>query len=189
MDGSDLGPLVLVVGPSGAGKDSLIDGARRALADDPTVHFVRRVITRPNIRGEDHDIVTEAAFEAAERDGAFLLSWRAHGLCYGIPADAQQRRRAGTTVIANVSRSVIEDARLRLPPVRIIAITAPATVLADRLHRRGRESGSDSAERLATAAIALPDGPDVTRLVNDGSLIEGQAAFITALRRICVYAT
>jgi phosphonate metabolism protein PhnN/1,5-bisphosphokinase (PRPP-forming) len=183
-----VGPLVLVVGPSGAGKDSLIDGARCTLSGDPSIHFVRRIITRSEARGEDHDILTEDAFAAAERNGAFLLTWRAHGLCYGIPIGAQEWREGGVTVVANVSRTVIDEARLRLPPVHVIAVTAPATVLAERLRRRGRESAGDSAERLAAAAIALPQGPDVTTIINDGALIEGQAAFVAALRRIRAYA-
>jgi phosphonate metabolism protein PhnN/1,5-bisphosphokinase (PRPP-forming) len=184
-----LAPLVLVVGPSGAGKDSLIDGARRALADDPAIHFARRVITRSAANGEDHDVLDETAFATAERNGAFLLTWRAHGLCYGIPAAAQNHRSDGVTVVANASRAIVDDARRRLAPVHVIAVTAPAEMLAERLYRRGRESGAEWAERLATVSIALPDGPDVTRILNDRSLAEGQALFIAALRRIRAYAT
>lgn len=179
-----LGPLVLVVGPSGAGKDSLIDGARHALAGDSSIHFVRRVITRVVPSGEDHDTLTEAAFDEAERAGAFVLSWRAHGLAYGIPATAQERRRAGIAAVANASRTVIDDARRRLLPLRIIVVTASPKILAERLKRRGRETPEESAERLATAAIALPDGSDVVHVINDRSLEEGQAAFIAALHRV-----
>ncbi|GLR90973.1 hypothetical protein GCM10007857_76890 [Bradyrhizobium iriomotense] len=39
------GHLVLVVGPSVAGKDTLIDFARAQLQSDPDFHFARRVIT------------------------------------------------------------------------------------------------------------------------------------------------
>ena len=81
--------LVLVVGPSGAGKDTLLAAARRALSDDPRFHFVRRVITRAaEAGGEAHEAVTEAEFAARD----FALLWQAHGLRYGIPVDAVEGR-------------------------------------------------------------------------------------------------
>jgi phosphonate metabolism protein PhnN/1,5-bisphosphokinase (PRPP-forming) len=178
-----MGPLILVVGPSGAGKDSLIDGGRGALADDPGIHFVRRTVTRAASSDEDHDSLSLAEFEAAERAGAFLLSWRAHGLAYGIPASVQALRSDGIAVVANVSRTVVDDARRRLAPVRIIVVTAPEPFLAERLRRRGREGGDAAAARLAAAAVTLPTGPDVVTVINDRSLEEGQAAFLAALRQ------
>ena len=97
---------VLVVGPSGAGKDTLLDAARGALAGDPRFRFVRRVITRPaDPGGEDHEPVTEADF--ATRD--FALQWQAHGLRYGIPADIAVDLAAGLVVVANVSRAIIAE--------------------------------------------------------------------------------
>jgi len=45
------GAFVAVVGPSGAGKDTLIAHARDALAGEPQVEFVRRVITRRSTSG------------------------------------------------------------------------------------------------------------------------------------------
>ena len=183
MSEGALGPLVLVVGPSGAGKDSLIEGARRLLAGDPKVHFARRVITRPAI-GEEHDTLSPRQFDEAERAGAFILSWRAHGLAYGIPASVQARRRKGTIAVANVSRSVVDRARRELQPVRVVAVTAPVDILVDRLERRGRESPGEVLERLPQAEIALPRGPDVTLLVNDGPLERAVAAFLEALRRV-----
>ena len=52
--------LVAIVGPSGAGKDTLIRGA---LAARPDLHLARRVITRPaDTDSEDFDSVTEADF-------------------------------------------------------------------------------------------------------------------------------
>jgi phosphonate metabolism protein PhnN/1,5-bisphosphokinase (PRPP-forming) len=118
--------LVLVVGPSGAGKDTLLEAARQALADDPRFRFVRRVITRPaEAGGEAHEAVTETEF--ATRD--FALQWQAHGLRYGIPADA-----IGDAIItvANVSRLVIAEAAQRFP-IRVIEVTAAPEILAVRL--------------------------------------------------------
>jgi ribose 1,5-bisphosphokinase len=166
--------LVLVVGPSGAGKDSLLNAARAAFRDDARIHFVRRVITRPrDLGGEDHEPVTEAEFAARD----FALSWTAHGLRYGIPAEAM---RAAPVVVANVSRGVIADAAAR-HAVRVIEVTAPPAILAARLKARGRESADDVSRRLSRSAV-IPDGVAVTTICNDGSLAEGVELFVAALR-------
>jgi hypothetical protein len=106
------GPLVLVVGPSGAGKDSIITGAAERLRDCTEFVFVRRTITRPREAGGEPHVAASAAEFAERRDaGSFLLHWSAHGLDYGIPVTVAADRAAGRTVIANVSRSVIAEAR------------------------------------------------------------------------------
>ena len=81
------GVLFLIVGPSGVGKDTLIESARETLAQDSQFVFARRVITRPaEAGGEAHEAISEADFHRAEETGAFMASWRAHGLAYGIRA-------------------------------------------------------------------------------------------------------
>jgi len=173
--------LVLVVGPSGAGKDSLLNAAREVFRDDARIHFARRVITRPRDHGrsdrggEDHEPVTGAEF--AVRD--FALSWTAHGLSYGIPAEVL---RAAPVVVANISRGAIAEAAARYP-VRVIEVTAPPAVLAARLKARGRESADDVARRLSRLA-AIPDGVTVTTVCNDGSLAGGVERFVAALMLI-----
>ncbi|HET6184622.1 MAG TPA: phosphonate metabolism protein/1,5-bisphosphokinase (PRPP-forming) PhnN [Acetobacteraceae bacterium] len=172
----EAGTLVLVVGPSGAGKDTLLAHARRALAGDARFRFVRRVITRPaEAGGEEHDAVNAAEF-ARRR---FALSWQAHGLSYGVPEDVADDLRAGRVVVANVSRAVVAEAALRFP-VRLIEVTAPASVLAARLAARGREAAGDIAARLARR-VALPPGVRVARVVNDAGLEDGVRAFVDAL--------
>ena len=167
--------LILVVGPSGAGKDTLLEAAKRALADDPRFRFARRVITRPaNALGEDHEAVTEAGF--ASRDLA--LQWQAHGLRYGIPSEAIAE---GCVTVANASRTVIAEAARRFD-VRVIEVTAPPDVLAARLASRGREGEADVASRLARD-VALPPDIPVERVVNDGTLEQGAARLIAALYR------
>ena len=168
--------LVLVVGPSGAGKDTLLNAVRRALAGDPRFRFVRRVITRPaDPAGEDHEPVTEAEF--ATRD--FALRWQAHGLRYGIPADIADDLARGVVVVANVSRAVIAEAATRFP-VRVIEITAPPHILAQRLAMRGRETEADIAARLARS-VPLPDNVAADTVVNDTTPEIGAERFLAAL--------
>ena len=172
--------LVLVVGPSGAGKDSLLDGARAALAADDRFRFVRRAITRPaEAGGEAHEALSDADFLTHQAAGGFALDWQAHGLRYGIPRDIEADLAAGRVVVANVSRAVIETARQRYP-TRVIEITAPTEVLARRLAARGRESATDIAERLARS---VPLAGDVEQVMNDGTLEKGIARFVAALNR------
>jgi phosphonate metabolism protein PhnN/1,5-bisphosphokinase (PRPP-forming) len=170
--------LVLVVGPSGAGKDTLLDLARAALAGDPRFRFVRRVITRPaDAGGEAHEAVTEAAFAAR----SFALAWQAHGLRYGIPSDIAADITAGRVVVANVSRGVIAEAAAHFP-MRVIEITAPPEVLAARLATRGRESVADVAVRLART-VSIPDGVPIETVINDATVEAGAARFLAALNR------
>lgn len=177
--GSARGTLVLVVGPSGAGKDSLIAWCRERLAGDAGVVFPRRVVTRPADAGaEDHDVASEAGFAAALACGAFALHWRAHGLGYGIPATIAADLAAGRNVVVNVSRAVLDEARGRFPPVRIAVVTAPPEVLAERLRRRNREAVDDIAGRLARAAAYAPTGSDVVLIDNAGRLEDAGARLV-----------
>ena len=79
--------VLCIVGPSGAGKDTLINYARNALTDDPRFVFPQRWITRPSDRcGENHRVISLEQFAQMKQDGGFFLDWQAHGLSYGIPA-------------------------------------------------------------------------------------------------------
>jgi ribose 1,5-bisphosphokinase len=142
------GRFILVVGPSGAGKDTVLGGVRQRCAGDPAVVFPRRVVTRPVSEAEDHDSLTPEAFDAALAENAFALWWPAHGLKYGIPRAVDNDIRAGRAVVCNVSRAIVADMRARYANVETVLITAPPDVLAARLSKRGRESGSDVSERL-----------------------------------------
>ena len=172
----------LVVGPSGAGKDTLIDAARHQLASDRRFRFVRRDITRPrDAGGEEHNPIDHQAFSRQCAAGAYALHWEAHGLGYGIPADIAADLQAGRIVVASVSRSVIEDAAKKFP-VRVLEITAPPTLLAQRLATRGREGAADIAARLSRS-VPLPQSIDVVTIVNDGTPEQGAARVLAELRR------
>jgi ribose 1,5-bisphosphokinase len=172
------GRLVLVVGPSGAGKDTLIDLARAALKDDPTVVFPRRVVTRTASAAEAHDSMSAEAFERAARAGAFALTWDAHGLRYGIPAGIDGDIRAGRTVVCNVSRAIIDAARQRYADVVVALVTAPPELLAARLAARGREG--DIAQRLARAD-AFADIKADCLIATTGAPEAGAAALMAAV--------
>ncbi|MEQ8249699.1 MAG: phosphonate metabolism protein/1,5-bisphosphokinase (PRPP-forming) PhnN [Oceanibaculum nanhaiense] len=177
------GYLVLVVGPSGAGKDSLLDGARAALAGDPRFVFARREITRPaDSGGEDHIAVSRPDFEQRRDGGLYALSWDAHDLGYGIPKGVEADLAAGRIVIANVSRGVLEEARGKYGRVAIVSISVSPEILAARLRARGRETEAQIEGRLARAAAFKVTGPDVIDIRNDGDLAESVAAFVAALR-------
>ena len=167
--------FVLVVGPSGAGKDTLLRLVREALAGEPRVLFPRRVITRPESAAEAHDTLDEAGFLAAQAAGRFCLHWGAHGLRYGIPASAAEAARQGSVVVCNVSRGVVAPARASLPGVTAVEITAPAEVLAARLAQRGRAEDGDLAQRLARQASA-----DVELRIMNDSTAEAGAALLLA---------
>lgn len=173
--------LVLVVGPSGAGKDTLLDFARAALAGEERIRFVRRVITRPvEAGGEPHEPVTEAEFARREAAGGFAIVWRAHGLRYGIPADISLDIDAGRVVVANISRALVADAATRFT-ARVIEITAPPDLLARRLAARGREDAVDVARRLSRA-IVLPVPVPRDVIMNDGTVEQGGRRLVALLR-------
>ncbi|WP_233553089.1 phosphonate metabolism protein/1,5-bisphosphokinase (PRPP-forming) PhnN [Teichococcus wenyumeiae] len=174
-----------VVGPSGAGKDTLLGSARAALSQDPRFVFARRAITRPpetsqHAGAEDHLPMSEAEFIAARDRGAFALHWQAHGLLYGIPRDIEADLAAGRVVIANLSRAVLAEANTRYR-LRVIEVTAPTAILAARLAQRGRETAEEIAERLMRQP-ALPQGLEVVQVVNDTSAEAGAARLLRALR-------
>lgn len=174
--------LVAVVGPSGAGKDTLMEGARAALGDDARFRFVRRCITRPaDAGGEPHEALTPEAFATCRAQGGFALWWEAHGLSYGLPRDIEAELEASRVVVANLSRHALAKAAERYP-LRVLLITAPVELRAARLAARGREAVADIAARLSRDA-GLPPGLEVETVSNDADVAEGVARVVAALNR------
>ena len=156
------GAFVAVVGPSGAGKDTLIAHAKAALAEEPQVDFVRRVITRPSDgQTEDHDTLADAEFLEAEAEGAFALAWKAHGLRYGLPASVDRAIENGHVAVANVSRGALPALRQRYANVAVVEVTADPEILASRLVGRGRESRGEILARLARTVACDTTGSSI----------------------------
>jgi ribose 1,5-bisphosphokinase len=162
------GRLVLVVGPSGAGKDTLLRLARAACVDDHDIVFPRRIVTREASADEDNVAVAPQEFRRAREHGDFAMHWEAHGHSYGLPAEINDDIRAGRTVVVNVSRTVLGAMRQAYANVVVVAITAPPDVLAARLAARGRRSDGDIAERLTRNVDDASAHADVT-ILNAGS--------------------
>ena len=163
------GRLILVVGPSGAGKDTLLGLARAACADDSSIVFPRRVVTREASSFEDNEQMSLDAFQQARSQGDFAVHWEAHGHCYALSRAIDDDIRARRTVVANVSRTVIEALRRAYADVVVILITAPAEVLAERLAARARSSDGRLADRLGRAVDDAATAPDVV-ITNVGSV-------------------
>jgi ribose 1,5-bisphosphokinase len=179
------GALVLVVGPSGAGKDTLIGAAQQALGGDARFVFPRRVVTRHAVAAlEDHDSIDREGFEAARRSGQFALDWEAHGLCYGLPASIDTEVGLGRIVVANVSRRVVPEALRKYGRAKVVLITADAAVRAGRLAGRGRESPAEIEARLKREGAPVPEGVAAVVIDNSGPLESGIAAFVGALGEI-----
>ena len=179
------GALVLVVGPSGAGKDTLIGAARDTLADDARFVFPRRVVTRTAmVEIEDHDSVEPTEFARQKLRGAYALDWEAHGLCYGVPAAIDTDVAAGRVVVVNTSRRVIERALETYPSCYVLLVTARPEIRAMRLATRGRESAAEVAARLAREGAPVPEGIDPVIIDNSGALVDGAERFVAALKRI-----
>lgn len=162
------GRLIGVVGPSGAGKDSLMQALAEAR---PELTLVRRTITRaPGGRGEDYEPVSDAEFLRRAEAGEFCLNWQAHGLRYGIPSDIVQRVALGEELLANLSRRVLATAQMRFPGFLVLNVTARPETLAARLRGRGREDVAQIQARLSRDVDAFSKGMNVAQINNDGSL-------------------
>jgi ribose 1,5-bisphosphokinase len=178
------GRLFLIVGPSGAGKDTVIAQVATQLVPDDSVILARRVITRPVHPGgaEQHIPVTPAAFARLRAAGAFALDWDSHDLSYGIGTEVRGWLAAGMTVIANGSRAALPGARAAFGPVLIATeITARPKTLAARLAARGRESAADIAARLARTT-GMPPAPVDLTIPNDGTPEQAAAMLLAAIR-------
>ncbi|MCY1666402.1 phosphonate metabolism protein/1,5-bisphosphokinase (PRPP-forming) PhnN [Rhizobium sp. SL86] len=182
-EASSEGTMVVVVGPSGAGKDTLIDYIRKMLSGRSEIHFVKRTITRPaEAGGEDHTPATEAEFSALRAAGSFCVDWQAHGLHYGIPSAVCDVLRGGGLAIANGSRSALPHFSAAFPNLLVVNIVAKPEVLAERLKTRGRESENDIAARLRRSEeFTIPPGYRCVTIDNSGDLKDAGEAFLSVL--------
>ncbi len=177
------GVFVCVVGPSGAGKDTLIRHAATQLRQREDVLFVRRLVTRPPGDFEDHDSLTEKAFATGVARKHFALTWRAHGQGYAVPLIAVSAVRLGMIAVCNLSRGAIDDAERVFGNVVTVIVDAPADVIAARLAARGRE-GPSAIEARSKREAEISDFSANHVIVNDGPIAAGGAALVAIIEQL-----
>jgi ribose 1,5-bisphosphokinase len=168
---ADLPPLVYVMGASGSGKDTLLRHVRAMSAPEDRILVAHRYITRASGADEASVALTEDEFARREALGCFALSWRSHGLAYGVGVEIDAWMAAGVTVLVNGSRAYLPQACVRYPGLCAVEVAVDAATLKQRLARRGRESGQAISDRLARAAAVfdVPAGCEHMILDNNGA--------------------
>lgn len=164
------GLWVFVCGPSGAGKDSVMNWAAAALAERNDIVFSRRIVTRASQPGSDHDPVTSQQFSRLIGDGGLVWSWEAHGFHYGIASHYAPLVAAGKIVVVNGSREHAYSLG-SMAQVRIVQIVADPAQLATRLEKRGRDAHDEVTRRLARNELFYDLRADCT-ILNQGELAD-----------------
>lgn len=178
------GVLLYVIGASGSGKDSLMSYARSSLAQDSSVVFAHRYITRPlDAGGENHIALSEVEFDSRLKRNLFPMHWRSHGMCYGVGTELNHWLAEGLTVILNGSRAYLAEASKNYPELMPVLIEVSPEVLRERLNARGRENASDIESRLMRAKeFERLNHAKLLRFSNDASLDETGPAFVQLIR-------
>ncbi|MDX1809672.1 MAG: hypothetical protein R3331_09050 [Sulfurospirillaceae bacterium] len=167
--------IVLIVGPSGVGKDTLINSVKGKI----DANFVKRYITRVPDSHEQNYFVENSEFEKLKKEGFFVSSWDAHSNQYGIALD---EIKEGLNIIS-VSRSAIKDFEKVFDDVVTINISLSKDALYKRLKNRNRESENEIQERLASSDQDIK-AKKLIQFSNDLPLDISSAKFLELLGEI-----
>jgi ribose 1,5-bisphosphokinase len=179
------GTLILVVGNSGSGKDSIINGAlKKYPLDLKKVCLVKRYITRPASETENNFFISPEDFKEMNNQGKFALQWHIYGLDYGISIEIEKWLKNGHIVIVNVSRTIINTTRNRYKNVKVVFIEVPFDITLLRLKNRERESDQRLKERIERARNnqKFPEADFVVD--NSGELDEAISQFLNYIINI-----
>lgn len=176
------GKLILVVGNSGSGKDSIMRGViERYPSDLKSLYLTQRYITRPYSDTEDYIAIKPDDFKKLSLQGEFVLEWHIYGLDYGIPIEIDDWLEKGHPVLVNVSRTIIKKARKMYQNILVVFIYVPFEITLKRVKERARESGVRLEERILRAR-QNQDVPDADFIVdNSGDLEEAINKFLSIL--------
>jgi len=182
-------PLVVVSGPSGVGKSTVV---QEVLALAPDVWLSVSATTRSSrpgeVHGEHYFFLTDDQFdELIEQDA--LLEWAQFaGNRYGTPrAPVQERRAAGIPVILEIELEGARQVKQAEPSARLVFLAPPSwEVLEARLRGRGTETDEAVASRLGAARVEMAaQGEFDDVVVNTDVLLAAQSlvAFLHDIRK------
>jgi guanylate kinase len=149
------GKLIIISGPSGVGKSTITQQLIERL--DRTYLSIS-VTTRPQAKteqnGRDYWFISREEFHKRIEEGSLLEYADVFGNLYGTPRDkTEEALNAGQTVILEIDVQGAKQVKAIYPQATMVFILPPSTkTLAERLGRRGRESGEVVARRLSAAA-------------------------------------
>ena len=179
------GPLFLVIGNSGSGKDSIITGAIEKYPKEmKECKLTKRYITRPPSEFEDNYTITTEKFKEMEDQGKFALKWHIYHLDYGVPIEIDEWLDKGHPVFVNVSRTIIPEARELYENIKVIFIEVPFEITLQRVKNRGREKGELLDERVQRAKTHQSfEGADFI-VDNSGALEDAVDQFLNYVLKI-----
>lgn len=157
------GKLIVVAGPSGVGKSSIIDGVLARTNSRFSVSATTKPARASEVDGVDYHFVSREAFMDAIADGR-LLEWAEFaGNLYGtMVSEVEPALEAGTNVVLNIEIEGAKQVRTSHPDGIFIFITPPSLEeLRARLESRGDTSPQDIARRFSVAEHEIAQAPEV----------------------------
>jgi len=148
------GLLFVISGPSGAGKDSLVDAVRARL---PRLRYSVSATTRTprpgEVEGEAYFFLTPERFAEIEASGGFLETKRYNGHAYGTPrAFVEQALAEGEDLIMKPDVDGALAVRRNFPQATLLFLLPDKfSYLESRLSARRTETNEEIAARLAIA--------------------------------------
>jgi guanylate kinase len=173
--------LVIISGPSGVGKDTIIDALRRR-PRQPDYHYVVTCTTRSRRPGEIDDVsyqfLTPAEFLALRDSGGLLEANEVHGHWYGTPrAQVREALASGHDVILKIDVQGAQQVKERVPNALLVFVVPPSLeALFRRLRSRATETADQLELRQRNAAIELARQEDYDYVVtNEDGQVERTA--------------
>lgn len=174
-------PLIVVSGPSGVGKSTVV---RRVLAADPTIWLSVSATTRTprpgEVDGREYFFVSGDRFDELVATGG-LLEWAEFaGNRYGTPrAPVEERLDAGHAVALEIELAGARQVRRAIPEARLVFLAPPSWAdLASRLSGRGTEDPAAIERRLAVARTELAAAQEFDTVLVNADVEECAAALL-----------